>query len=94
MPRRRCCLTSSPRSARSFRPLSRPKVVLANLPSNPLDPMLHDLAKPWTASRAVIDACRPYERRDDFPRVVGVSAALAAEVFDKWGEELGWRTGA
>jgi UbiD family decarboxylase len=65
--------------------------ILGDLPTNPLDPMLLDLDRPWVASRAVIDACRPYHRRDDFPQVVSVSAELAAKVRDKWADELGWR---
>ncbi len=64
--------------------------ILHNLPSNPLDPMVLDLDKPWVASRAIIDACRPYERRDDFPKVVTVSSGLAEQMTARWGELLGW----
>ncbi len=65
--------------------------VVEGLPSNPLDPMLLDLDRPWTGSRAIIDACRPYDRREEFPRVVEVSAELAARTRAVWGERLGWR---
>lgn len=65
--------------------------VVDDLPSNPLDPMLLDLDRPWVSSRAVVDACRPYDRRSDFPAVVEVSEALAEKVRGQWGERLGWR---
>ena len=65
--------------------------VIDGLPTNPLDPMLLDLDEPWSGSRAIVDACRPYDRRDDFPAVVEVSEELAAQVRAKWGEQLGWR---
>jgi UbiD family decarboxylase len=65
--------------------------IVENLPSNPLDPMLLDLDRPWVSSRAVIDACRPYDRRDDFPAVVEVSEELEALSRARWGEKLGWR---
>jgi UbiD family decarboxylase len=59
-------------------------------PSNPLDPMLLDLSQPWVTSRAVINACRPFSKRDVFPRVVEVSPELAADLRAKWGERLRW----
>ena len=64
--------------------------LLRDTPSNPLDPMLDDLGRPWVTSRAVIDACRPFDRRDTFPRVVEVSPELAAKVRGQWGATLGW----
>ena len=65
--------------------------ILESTPSNPLDPMLLDLDEPWVTSRAIVDACRPFDRRDDFPQVVGVSIELAERVRGKWGRKLGWR---
>lgn len=62
--------------------------ILEGLPSNPLDPMLADLAKPWSTSRAVIDACRPFERLETFPRVVAVSPELVERVVRRWGDVL------
>lgn len=64
--------------------------IVRDTPSNPLDPMLLDLSQPWVTSRAVINACRPFTKRDVFPRVVEVSPGLAAEVRAKWGETLRW----
>jgi UbiD family decarboxylase len=64
--------------------------IVENLPSNPLDPMLHDLSKPWMSSRAIIDACRAYERREDYPAVVEVSPELAERMRAQWSDLLGW----
>jgi UbiD family decarboxylase len=65
--------------------------IVDGLPTNPLDPMLLDLDRPWSGSRAILDACRPYHRRGDFPRVVEVGDELAARMRETWGERLGWR---
>jgi UbiD family decarboxylase len=64
--------------------------IVRDTPSNPLDPMLLDLTEPWVTSRAVINACRSFNDRDRFPRVVEVSPGLAADVRAKWGQRLGW----
>ncbi|MBI4319366.1 MAG: UbiD family decarboxylase [Chloroflexi bacterium] len=42
------------------------------------------------SSRAIIDACRPWEWRDDFPAVAAVSEELKATTRAKWGAELDW----
>ncbi len=42
-----------------------------------------------TGSRAIIDACRPYHWRDEFPLVNAVSADLKAKAREKWGQVLG-----
>jgi UbiD family decarboxylase len=60
--------------------------------TTPLDPMLLDPeSTPWVTSRAIIDACRPFDRRGDFPDVVEVSPGLAEQVDRDWGAALGWR---
>jgi UbiD family decarboxylase len=64
--------------------------IVRDTPSNPLDPMLLDLSEPWVTSRAVINACRPFDKIDKFPRVVEVSPELAADVRAKWAQRLGW----
>ncbi|HEY3116786.1 MAG TPA: UbiD family decarboxylase [Chloroflexota bacterium] len=38
----------------------------------------------FTMSRAIIDACRPYRWRDQFPRPVGTSSELQAQVLRDW----------
>ena len=52
-----------------------------------LDPMLPDGATPHN-TRAIIDACRPWERRDTFPEVVGSTPEYLAEIQAKWGATL------
>lgn len=64
--------------------------IIRDTPTNPLDPMLADPQGPWVSSRAVINACRPYQRLSDFPAVVEVSDELARRVRDRWGTQLGW----
>jgi UbiD family decarboxylase len=53
------------------------------------DPMF--VAYPYAAplsSKAIIDACRPYDRLDTFPDVAEVSKELAARVRKKWSDLL------
>src|SRR5712672_1831172 len=50
--------------------------------STPLDPLLD--AASSTNSRAVIDACRPFERLKDFPPVARASPELVAKVREKF----------
>ncbi|MCA4132508.1 UbiD family decarboxylase [Arthrobacter sp. M4] len=64
--------------------------IIRDTPTNPLDPMLADPEGPWVASRAIINACRPYHRLRDFAPVVEVSADLARQVRERWGGQLGW----
>lgn len=51
--------------------------------SGPLDPAIAPESKGFN-SRAIIDACRPWERKGEFPRTVGVSDDLAAKMKEKW----------
>ncbi|MEU4239829.1 hypothetical protein [Actinoplanes sp. NPDC026619] len=53
-----------------------------------LDPMLPEGAAPFN-SRAVIDACRPWERLGSFPRVAQSDPAYLAEVRARWASVLG-----
>jgi UbiD family decarboxylase len=48
-----------------------------------LDPMLPPRAPPFT-SRAVIDACRPWERLASFPKVAESDPAYLNEVRARW----------
>jgi hypothetical protein len=50
-----------------------------------VDPLLDDPTAPYN-TRAVIDACRPYEKRDTFPRVAQSSPAHIRETVAKWKE--------
>jgi len=55
--------------------------------SGPLDPMLDKSSS--TNSRAIIDACRPFERLKDFPMVARASPELTRKVKEKFAEILG-----
>jgi len=61
--------------------------------SGPLDPIIPKNQKGFS-SRAVIDACRPYEWKDEFPPVVGASPEEAARVRAKYAQILGLRANA
>lgn len=54
--------------------------------SGPLDPILDRASS--TNSRAVIDACRPFERLNDFPPVARASPELLARVETKFADVL------
>ena len=53
--------------------------------SGPLDPIIPKSQKGFN-SRAIIDACRPYEWRDEFPDTVDVEENLKRQVMEKWKE--------
>jgi 4-hydroxy-3-polyprenylbenzoate decarboxylase len=48
-----------------------------------VDPLLADPTVPYN-SRALIDACRPFEKFDTFPRVAQASPKLVRETVSKW----------
>jgi len=54
--------------------------------SGPLDPILDEASS--TNSRAVIDACRPFERLKDFPVVARASPELVRKVKEKFADIL------
>jgi 4-hydroxy-3-polyprenylbenzoate decarboxylase len=53
-----------------------------------VDP-LRQPGSPAYNTRAIIDACRPFERLADFPRVAEASRELIQRVTDRWPELLG-----
>lgn len=55
--------------------------------STSLDPIIPAAEKGFN-SRAVIDACRPWEWRDEFPEVVGLSPERRRQIREKWGKLL------
>ena len=55
--------------------------------SNPLDPIVPSQER-GLSSRAIIDACRPYEWMKDFPPVSGASPELKERVLKKYGKYL------
>jgi 4-hydroxy-3-polyprenylbenzoate decarboxylase len=58
--------------------------------SGPLDPAIPADQKGYN-SRALIDACRPYEWREQFPGMLKTPAALRQQVVDRWSTYI--RTG-
>jgi 4-hydroxy-3-polyprenylbenzoate decarboxylase len=52
-----------------------------------VDPLLADPTAPYN-SRALIDACRPFEKMDTFPRVAQASPALVRQTVAKWKDLL------
>jgi len=52
-----------------------------------VDPLLTDPKRPYN-TRALIDACRPYERIQDFPRVAQASPTFLRDVYDRWRDEV------
>jgi UbiD family decarboxylase len=56
--------------------------------SSALDPMIHPDSKVFLNSRAVIDACRPYEWMNKFPEVAETSPGLRKKVLAKFGRSF------
>ena len=56
--------------------------------SSSLDPMIHPDSKVLMNSRAVIDACRPYEWMARFPAVAETSPELRKQVLGKFGRQF------
>ena len=50
--------------------------------STPLDPLLRE--PPWQNNRGIIDACRPYGWKDEFPKVAESSPELKKQIQKKW----------
>ncbi|MBI3000671.1 MAG: UbiD family decarboxylase, partial [Deltaproteobacteria bacterium] len=55
--------------------------------SGPLDPIIHPTKKGFN-SRAIIDACRPFEWIKDFPLVAESSKEVLDATAKKWGTLL------
>ena len=60
--------------------------IMRNSYSSPLDPIYPDQGKIFFGSRAVIDACKPYDWIRNFPKVVQSSPEEKQSVIDKWPE--------
>jgi 4-hydroxy-3-polyprenylbenzoate decarboxylase len=52
--------------------------------STPLDPLCFDKNKNYYTSLALVDACIPYEEKDNFPRATGATPEYIEEVTRKW----------
>jgi 4-hydroxy-3-polyprenylbenzoate decarboxylase len=54
--------------------------------STPLDPMLR--TPPWENTRAIVNACRPWDWRHEFPEVASASPERRKTVEAKWAREI------
>lgn len=54
--------------------------------STPLDPIIRKPTKGHYASRAIIDACRPFEWKDEFPEVIKLDQKVVSGMRRKWPE--------
>jgi UbiD family decarboxylase len=59
--------------------------ILRHCRSTPQDPTIRRPTEHFFNSRAIIDACRPFEWKDEFPRVIETSPDLAERIKKKWG---------
>lgn len=55
---------------------------------SPLDPTVPERPAITLRSKAVIDACKPFERREEFPEPIYTSPELIEKVKKRWGSEL------
>ena len=62
--------------------------IIRRMWSGPLDPLIPHGSPANYSSRALIDACRPFERIKDFPQVVGATPELRAKVAAKFADVL------
>jgi len=62
--------------------------IVRNMWSSPLDPVIPPGATAMHSNRAIIDACRPYERLKDFPKVARASPEMLARVSAKFSDIL------
>lgn len=58
--------------------------IIRHCRSSSLDPMLEKPQPVYVNSRAIIDACVPFARRNTFPKAVRFSTSYEAEVAQKW----------
>ncbi len=61
---------------------------IRNMWASPLDPVIAPGAKAFQTNRAIIDACRPFERLKDFPKVTRASPEVLAKVKEKFADLL------
>lgn len=63
--------------------------IIRRAPSSGLDPIIRRPADHFFNSRAIIDACKPYEWFNEFPQEIKISPELEKRVKAKFGKELG-----
>jgi UbiD family decarboxylase len=57
--------------------------------STPLDPRIRKPAASYVATRAIIDACKPWSWINEFPDAITVNPETVKKVTAKWGTKLG-----
>ncbi|MDP2744544.1 MAG: UbiD family decarboxylase [Dehalococcoidia bacterium] len=62
--------------------------VIHRVRSTPLDPLIRKPATSFFANRLIIDACKPFEWKNDFPETISLDAGLEKKVREKWGKVL------
>ncbi len=62
--------------------------ILRRAPSAPLDPIIRRPVNVFFNSRAIIDACKPFEWFSDFPQEIKISPELEKRVKEKFGKQL------
>lgn len=56
--------------------------------STPLDTMIRKPTNAYFSSRAIIDACKPYEWIEEFPEDIKIRPELEQKMKKKWGALL------
>lgn len=62
--------------------------IIKRAPSFGLDPIIRKPTQIYFGSKAIIDACKPYEWSSEFPRVVQASPEIEKRMKKKWGKHL------
>jgi len=63
--------------------------ILRGLWSTPLDTMIRKPTTSYVNSRAIIDACKPYDWINEFPQDLKIDAQLEEKTRNKWGPLIG-----
>jgi len=67
--------------------------ILRDCWGTPLDPLLPPekrRSKDYSHSLAILNACRPFSWKDEFPVVNKASDELRSKVIKKWGKDIGY----
>ncbi|MDP2720071.1 MAG: UbiD family decarboxylase [Dehalococcoidia bacterium] len=62
--------------------------IIREMRSIPLDPIVRKPTESYMTSRAIINACKPYEWKERFPKAIKMSKELEEQIRTKWGKTL------
>jgi UbiD family decarboxylase len=62
--------------------------VVRRTKSSLIDPIIRKPAEVYMSSTALIEACRPFEWKDDFPQAVGFSPEVTGKMMVRWGKVI------